>query len=197
MGWIWARIGRGCPPSTPGHFWVIFGKSHFSSKISKNVAQIMETSTGRKTDFFWEIIEIKKTRIATTRNSAVRWPPHLPYGARPWKNVLWQKTSFLLAIAAYAQDSCACTPITSRIDVFAKACFFKDWLHMEDGEVIRPPKFESWRCASFFMFMISKKKTVFRPVDVSWFAGNVSRFLTENWILSTKEPGVSGSARGR
>ena len=29
---------------------------------------------------------------------------------------------------------------------------------MEDGEVIGPPQFESWRCAFVWMFIISKKK---------------------------------------
>ena len=50
----------------------------------------------------------------------------------------------------HAQDSCACTASTNKINVFvAKACFFTNGLHMEDGEVIGPRKFESWRYASF------------------------------------------------
>ena len=53
MGLIWARIGRGCPPSTPRHFWVIFGQTHFSSKITKKCRKNHETSAGRKTVFFF------------------------------------------------------------------------------------------------------------------------------------------------
>ena len=109
MGQIWARIGRGCPPSIPRHIWVIFGKSLFFVKNHEKRPKSHETSMRRKTDFFWEIIQIKKTRIATTRNSAVRWPPHLPYEAHSWKNVFWQKTTILLVICVHAQDSCACT----------------------------------------------------------------------------------------
>ena len=30
---IWVQIGRGCPPSTPRHFWDIFGKSNLSVKM--------------------------------------------------------------------------------------------------------------------------------------------------------------------
>ena len=81
-----------------GHFW----KNQFFVKHLGKCPKIHETSTGRKTDCFWEIIKIEKTRIASTRNSAVRWPPHLPYEAHSWKNVFWQKTSILLVIGVHA-----------------------------------------------------------------------------------------------
>ena len=89
-----------------GHFW----KNSFFVKNLEICQKNRETSTGWKTTLFWEIIQIKKTRIATTRISAVRWPPHLPYGAHSWKNVFWQKkTSILRVIVVHAQESCACT----------------------------------------------------------------------------------------
>ena len=85
-----------------GHFW----KRAFFVKNPKNWRKIMEMSTGRKTVFVWEIMEIKKTRIATTRIFTVRWPPHLPYGAHSWKNVFWthSRKMKLFSEAALAAD---------------------------------------------------------------------------------------------
>ena len=45
MGEIWARMGRGCPPSTPRHFWVIFGKVIFSQKNDQNHEHVYRPET--------------------------------------------------------------------------------------------------------------------------------------------------------
>ena len=113
-----------------GHFW----KNSFFVKNLEKCSKNHEMSTGRKTDFFWETMKIKKTRIATTRISAVRWPPHLPYGAHSWKNVFWQKHRFYLQllrthkILVHAQDSCACTGLLYNASLFY--CIIPLWLYM-------------------------------------------------------------------
>ena len=122
MDRILARIGRGCPPSTPRHFWDIFGKGHFSSKISQTVAKIMETSTGRKTDFFLRNHENKKD--AHRHDSKFRGPMTSPSSIwspfvkkRVWaKNIdftcnFCARTRFVCMhkIHVHARDSCACT----------------------------------------------------------------------------------------
>ena len=96
-----------------------------------------ETSTGRKTDCFWEIMKIKKTCIATTRILAAGWPSHLPYGAHSWKKRAlaknndftcncWACTRFLRMhkILVHAQESCACTRIL---------CMRKNLVHAQES----------------------------------------------------------------
>ena len=61
-----------------GHFWK---KSFFVKNLEKR-PKSHEASMGRKTVFFWEIIKIKTTCIATTRILAAGWPSHLPYGVQ-------------------------------------------------------------------------------------------------------------------
>ena len=80
----WSNMGpnrSGMPPEHSqtrlGHFWK---KSFFVKNLEKR-PKSHETSMGRKTVFFWEIIKIKTTCIATTRILAAGWPSHLPYGA--------------------------------------------------------------------------------------------------------------------
>ena len=66
IGQILFGICRGCPPSTARHFWVIFGKSHFGSKILKTDGKSWKRPRAGKPFLFLEIMGIKKTRIATT-----------------------------------------------------------------------------------------------------------------------------------
>ena len=67
--------------------------------------------------------------------------------------------------------------------------FFTNGLHMEDGEVIGPSKFEPWRYA-FCVCMIFQQKMVFRPVDVVMF------FCCRATDFSKTDPEGSGSGRG-
>ena len=112
MGIIWARIGRGCPPSTPGHFWIIFGKTHFSSNNSKNIRKIMKRPRAGKPVFFSEK-SYKSKRRASPQLEFWR-PDDIPiFHMEPIreKTCFGKKTSILVAIAVHAQDSCACTRI--------------------------------------------------------------------------------------
>ena len=121
MDQIWARIGRGCPPSTPGHFWVIFGKTHFSSKNSKNVRKIMKRPRARK-PFFLRNHKNKKDAHRHDSNFGGRmtspssiWSPFVK------KRVLAKNIDLTCNLCAgtkfmcmrknlvHAQDSCACT----------------------------------------------------------------------------------------
>ena len=78
---------------------------------------------------------------------------------------------------------------------FAKTRFFTNGLHMEDGEVIGPRNFESWRCASFLFVWFLRR---------NWFSGlwtfhDFSDMFRDFWrkmSFSKNDPEVPGSARG-
>ena len=166
MGQIWARIGRGCPPSTPRHFWIIFGKTHFSSKLSEIVRKIMKRPRAGK-PIFLRSHENKKD--AHRHDSIFHGPMTSPSSIwSPFvkKRVLAKNTDFIRnwcactrfmcmhKILVHAQDSCACTKFTRILCVHknlvraqqlqvksmfeAKTRFFTNGLHMEDGKVIGP-----------------------------------------------------------
>ena len=108
----------------------------------------------------------------------------------------------------HAQESCACKRILCmhknlvraqqllvKSMFFAKTRFFTNGLHMEDREVIRPPKFESWRCTSFLFLWFPRKKRFSGP----WTFHDFSDIFRDFWrktTFSKNDPEVSGSARG-
>ena len=107
MGQIWARIGRGCPPSTPRHFWVIFGKTHLSLKNSNNVGKSWNVH-GPENRFF--LRNHKNQKDARRHNSTFRGPMTSPSSIwSPFvKKRVLAKSSILLLIVVHAQESCAC-----------------------------------------------------------------------------------------
>ena len=98
--------------------------------------------------------------------------PHKIFPILILKNAHW--------ILVHAQDSCACTAITRKINGFCQKTFFYEWdpYGRWGGHPAAKIRVEAMRV--FFICMISHKKTVFRPADVSWFFGQFSRFSTKN-----------------
>ena len=90
------------PPTTPRHFWVIFGTIICSTQDDQN----HENVQGPEKRFFWKMITISKTRIATTRILTVWWAPHLPYGAHSWKSMFWQTNTQILWVVIKTSTRC-------------------------------------------------------------------------------------------
>ena len=127
-----------------------------------------------------------------------------------WKGSLveiMRRSSCQISCELQAGGYAPCTPISNRplarppemasfSEIGLKTRFFTNGLHMEDGEVIGPRKFESWRCASFLFVWILR---------INWFSGlwtfrefsDIFRdFWRTNSFFSKNDPEVSGSARG-
>ena len=120
----------------------------------------------------------------------------------------WTRILCMHKNLVHAHESCVCTRILCmhrilvhaqqlyvKIMFFAKTRFFTNGLHMEDGEVIRPPKFESWRCTSFLFSWFLRNNRFSGP----WMFHDFSDIFRDFWrknTFSKNDPEVSGSARG-
>ena len=217
MGQIWTRIGRGCPPSTPRHFWIIFEKTHFFVKHLATYMKNHEMPTGHKNVFF--LRNHKNQKDAHRHNSKFRGPMTSPSSIwSPFvkKRVLAKNINFMCNLCAcartlclpkilvHAQESCACTAITCKIDVF----FCENTFFSRMGSIWKMGRSSGRQNSSrgyarlFYVYDFSDKKKVFRPVDVSWFFGHFSSCLTKNeffqkwprsvWECSGGIPDLSG-----
>ena len=102
----------------------------------------------------------------------------------------------------HAQESCACTTTICKQWCFCQNTFFHEWAPYGRWGGHPAAKIRVVAMHVFFIFMISQKQSVFRPVDVSWFFGHLSWFWTKNkffqkWPRSVREcsggiPDLSG-----
>ena len=72
--------------------------------------------------------------------------------------------------------------------MFVKPHFVTNRLHMEDGDLIGPSKFESRRC-TLILVLLFPRKSFFWPVGVSWFFVMLSTFF-EKMFFAQNDPEV-------
>ena len=134
MGQIWVLIGRGCPPSTPRHFWVIFGKKNMFCQKYRTMSENSWNVRGPENRSFLRNHTNQEDAHRHNSNFGGRmtspssiWSPFVK--KRVWAKSIdftcnccaCTRVLCMHKILVHAQDSCACTRFLCMHEILVHA----------------------------------------------------------------------------